>query len=85
MCFKTGGAEKTGEWGSRIWILHWTGEKASVARTVGGKKSDVWEPSIWTWILSWIEENVSAARNLHGFLNKKIQGFMVDWLNKLIG
>jgi hypothetical protein len=84
MCIKTGGAEKIGEWESRIWTLRWIGEKANAVRTTDGKKSDEREPRIWTWILNGIEESVSAARNLAGFLNNWIQGFMVDWLNKLI-
>ena len=74
MCIKTGGAEKTGEWESRIWTLRWIGEKANAVRTANGKQSDEWEPGIWTLILRWIEENVSAARGMAGFLNRKVQG-----------
>jgi len=31
MCIKTGGAEKTGEWVSPVWILQWIEENASAA------------------------------------------------------
>ena len=67
MCIKTGGAEKTGEWESPIWILHWIGERANDAKTADGNRRDEWESRIWTWILHRIEENVSAARNVAGF------------------
>jgi hypothetical protein len=66
MCFKTAGAEKTGEWASRIWILRWIGEKVSAARIAGGKKSGESNPLIWT--PGWIEEKVNAVRSSHGFL-----------------
>ena len=65
MSIRTAGAEKTGEWESPIWILHWIGEKANDARTADGKKTDEWESRIW--ILSRIEGNESAVGSVGGF------------------
>jgi hypothetical protein len=69
MCMKTGEAEKTGEWESRIWTLRWIGEKANAARTAGGNKSGECKPPV-VWTPGLIEEKVSAARGLPGYLNK---------------
>jgi hypothetical protein len=68
MCSRIAGAEKTGEWESRIWTLRSIGERVNAARTAGGKKNDEWKPPIR--LPGWIGEKVSAARRLLGFLNK---------------
>jgi hypothetical protein len=68
MFSKTEGAEKTGEWESRIWIPLWTGEKVSAARTAGANKSGESKPLVWA--PRRIEEKVSAAKGLPGYLNR---------------